>query len=959
MKKWMQGLVIVLLCGAASISFAQIPLYYSQQQGKGTSYSGTYTKKTNKYESGSAKFTTEGPIKISVLPQDMSIGEKQEKTWSGTVSITQAPEIGTTAEASITADYTYSFDKWIGSTTDPQIETYSGSETRSFIIYSIKASLPDTICIDRKTLSGEASVTSFPSTGGSYTWRALTGSISVSGEGSKVTLKLSDEKAEGMVEATFSIEGVSYSTKAYVKACEGCSCPEITSGANFGPIAATFKSKPKSEFSDENQYCSYSTAEASFNLNLTDSRFQLSTALQGAAITFSKHCQKDVYNKVSITWSGDQSIGKIGWLDVNLKAVSLTVDASGNLSGTATLNGSLNQDKNLKDLVFIKSGVNGEFTFNFSGGNSFEGSFNFEGIRAINLELKKEGQVIANVEDGTLNSEGDFTGTLTNLPEVTYKSAQMTIKVSQLSLGFTAGLTTSFKFNKGSGQLEATDIQGVKGSFGLSLSCTSDQATITASAKDLQLFGMEISDLNAEAEFSLATFEIERIRGGLKAKHQDFDAQLDVPEMLVVNGKLEKFIVNNAQIKYKQFSFNLSNSSYTNGNLSLDAQVKIDASGSAAMLKVSEFKISEVGKVTVGGIAGEFNKAPMALSFSAKFTDNESQSSFQGNFRGKFTTVDVNGACDIGAKDDFTFAYLGLEMGGMRVPLGQSGLQLTRIGGKVGMNYKVSLDGPLGPEKGNHLIGLKLGVGDVANLTEVNGEAILQFGNNVQLNLAGDVTVLKNAPMFTGKLNVNYTLPGEKINGSFGTSIQVPSDGSILKSENLQANFAIENGSWSMNGNNMGGSIINTIKLSEGNISMSGSLNNPGSFAGSLSGKGALNLNIPVRYPSGFDATDCNSMYQTSSAVAVGFAGNLEAKMESRLMATIGQAGFCGSMESDVAMTGSIDAYVWGFCGGWTVATNGNLKVSVGCGQVGSVSGTVNIPLPFGYTQTVGVSLSL
>jgi hypothetical protein len=94
-------------------------------------------------------------------------------------------------------------------------------------------------------------------------------------------------------------------------------------------------------------------------------------------------------------------------------------------------------------------------------------------------------------------------------------------------------------------------------------------------------------------------------------------------------------------------------------------------------------------------------------------------------------------------------------------------------------------------------------------------------------------------------------------------------------------------------------------------------------------------------------------------ACTVGFAGNLEAKMESRLMATIGQAGFCGSMESDVAMTGSIDAYVWGFCGGWTVATNGNLKVSVGCGQVGSVSGTVNIPLPFGYTQTVGVSLSL
>ena len=247
---------------------------------------------------------------------------------------------------------------------------------------------------------------------------------------------------------------------------------------------------------------------------------------------------------------------------------------------------------------------------------------------------------------------------------------------------------------------------------------------------------MEISNVLAEAEFTLSSFEIEKIKGSLKAKHKDFDVQLEVPEVLVMDGKLEKFIVNNAQVKYKMFSFNLSNSFYAKQKLSLTAEVKIDASGTSNMLKVSEFNIDVAGKITVGSIAGAFNKSPMALSFSAKFTNSESQSSFAGSFNGKFTTVDISGACDIGAKDDYTFAYLGLEMGVMKVPLGQSGLQLTRIGGKVGMNYRVNIDGPIGPEKGNHLIGLKLGVGDVANLTEVNGEAILQFGNNIELNLA-------------------------------------------------------------------------------------------------------------------------------------------------------------------------------------------------------------------------------
>lgn len=954
----MQGLVFVLLCGAASISFGQIPLYYSSQEGKGSSYTGTYTKKTAKYESGSAAISTSGSISITVTPTDLSIGENDEKTWTGTITVTSGPSPGTSAEASATADYTYSFDKWTGSSSDPQIETVTGSESRSFIIHSIKASLPDTICIDKQTLKGVANVILFPGEG-EVKWTAKGGGIAINGNGQSANITLDNDKTEGTIEVQYTIGGVSYTTSAYVKACDGCPCKDINTGFSFGPIAANFSAKPKQSMSDKDQYCTYSTDNASFTLGLTDNRFPLSAALKGASITFSKHCQKDDFKDVSITWTGEQALGTIGWLDVKLKSVSLKVDASGALTGSATLNGSLNQDKNLKDLVFIKQGAKGDFTFNFSGGSSFEGTFNFEGIKDINLELRKEGKVLAKVENGILNAAGDFTGTLKDVPNVTYKSALMTVTVSQLSLGFTTGLSTFFKFNEGSGKLEVSDIKGVKGGFSLALNSSGDQATVTATAKDLKAFGMEISDVTAEAEFTLSTFNIEKIKGSLKAKHKDFDANLDVAEMLVSGGKLERFVINNAKVKYKMFSFNLSNSSYTAGALTITAEVKIDATGTSAMLKVSEFKIDEEGAITVGEIAGKFDKSPMALSFSAKFTNTATQTSFKGNFSGKFTTIDINGSCDVGAKDNFTFAYLGLEMGGMKIPLGQSGLQLTRIGGKVGMNYKVNIDGPIGPELGNHLIGLKLGVGDIANLTEVNGEAILQFGNNVQLNLAGDVTVLKNAPMFTGKLNVNYTLPGQKINGAFGTEIKIPANGSILKSDNLNVNFAIENGSWSMSGNNMGGSIINLVKLSEGTVNMSGSLSNITSFTGSVGGKGALNIKVPVRFPGGFDPTDCNTMYYTSSSAYIGFAGDLTANMEARISATIDNNGFCGTMQSEVDMSGAVSAYVWGFCGGWTVSTNGNLKVSVGCGQIGSVSGSVNIPLPFGYSQAVGVSLSL
>ena len=104
-------------------------------------------------------------------------------------------------------------------------------------------------------------------------------------------------------------------------------------------------------------------------------------------------------------------------------------------------------------------------------------------------------------------------------------------------------------------------------------------------------------------------------------------------------------------------------------------------------------------------------------------------------------------------------------------------------------------------------------------MCELIGETVAQFGNGtMQITISGTLNVLKNNPYFSGNMTVNYQMPSYVLSGNVSANIKFPSNGWILQSDNVNVNFSVGNGQWSASGNNMGGSVLTKITLSNGNV---------------------------------------------------------------------------------------------------------------------------------------------
>lgn len=202
-----------------------------------TSFSGGYSKSTDKYEHGTVSLTTKGPIQVNITPGDLSIGPNQSKTWNGTVKADAAagPEAGTSASATITGDYNIWYSRpaemsgggaventyycaTVGSTGDGcafhggnrgehQIVHKIGTENVSIEVYSIKVTIGEIACdatLTQDVLTLNAEV--FPA-GGNLTWTLPDGS-KASGNGITVPTGLLGN--EFTVSAEYEIQGVTY-----------------------------------------------------------------------------------------------------------------------------------------------------------------------------------------------------------------------------------------------------------------------------------------------------------------------------------------------------------------------------------------------------------------------------------------------------------------------------------------------------------------------------------------------------------------------------------------------------------------------------------------------------------------------------------------------------------------------------------------------------------------------------
>jgi len=976
-----------------------VVLYVSQQTGQLTSYNGTYSKTTDTFGSGSVVFTKTGPVVYSVQPADLSIGPKQTKTWAGSISpdLNNIPTPGTTVPAALNANYNIRYSRPYGTGTNGTVlSTYccsnngsmsgttgcafhnfhpgmheivqdSGTESVNMSVVSILVNIPDTLCLGPAGINN-VTASCYPATGGTFLWTSSNPNVQITNATAQTaTIKLLDTSIKNAtVKVTYTIAGVTYNSTGVLSTCE-CSCKPITTGISAGPLQLNFNAPPTSAMPDGSGNCNYVANNASFSMSLNGSIVRNLQVPNGATVTFGKNCQTGTLTQVQVDWTGDINIPQIQVAGVNILKLDvtemhLTVATNGNLSGTVKVKATNTEDRDLSGgtgFVILRKGTNTTITFSFSNANSFAGTWDFSGIQGIVIDLVKKNAAnnpvtIANFT-GNMTNAGLLTGNLTAKPNASYSTNSFTITLLNLTLGLAMDIpNASFNLTSGSGAVRISNMTAVTGTIDLGLNFPGNGGcTATVGASNITAFTMTLSQLNLTANFN-SNFDMTLVQGSLQAKLNTFSANINVSSFVVQDGALKTFSAS-GNVKYSGFQFSLLSSNYVSSpsSLSFSAKVEINAAGTNAMITVSSFNIASDGSVSIGSISGNFNRAPAALSFTATFGN----SSFNGTFNGSFAAIGLSGSVDIGSvqQPQYTYAYLAITAQ-TNVPLGQSGLKLTRLGGQIGFNYALNFPPPAnggggngGPEQNNYVIGLTLGVSDIASLCQVTGNAVVQFSTfsgNVTLTLNGTVDVLANNTFFSGNVNVNYRIPAQTIDGRIGAVIKIPSSGVIITTNNVNVNFNIGGGQWSANGNNMSGEMFgNLIQLTGGSINMSGQLSCATCMSGTLSGQatGAFNYNLGV------------------SALGCSVSGNIALNLNSQINANINQSGLNGSFGVNVNGSGTLTVSTWlgssSFTGNATAT--GTASYNNGSfGMSGNMTVTMPISIPyFGNQISTGFSI--
>jgi hypothetical protein len=976
------------------IASAQDPtLYVSKQTNKSSSYQGSYSKQTDAYEQGNVTISGGGLLDYQITPEALTIQPNENKTWNGsiTANVESAPEPGGTNSAYLMVDYTIKYSRPYGEGVEGTVtSTYycskdgsaagtggcafhegapgvhemveeTGQKTKNFSIVSILVDVPDTICLGG---TGQKDVTavSFPADAGNFKWTCSDASVVITnGDQKTAGIKMTDTTVKNAVlEVEFEINGVTYKDKGVLSTCE-CNCKTLTA-ITPGPLSFTFDAPPQSTSPDGQGNCQYVANDAKFTLDLNGAGIQRQLSIPGGTtVTFGKSCENGALTEVAVDWTGEIEIPElvikgVKVIKLTVKEIHLTVSKEGNLDGTVKIKAENPEDRDIlgNGFVWLRKGTNTEITFKFKNENSFTGDFDFSGLHGIVLEMvkKKDGQdvVIADF-NSDVNKDGVLKGDFKVKPNNPYVTSQFTVDISELTLGMEIKLSDGdFKLTSGSGKAKIKDIKGLNGTVDLAIAFADGNGSATVAANsDIKAFTMVFSELKLQVDFN-SNFDITKVTGAMKAKHEKFNVAVNVSEFTVENGALTKFSAD-GKVKYSAFEFTLLKSEYTAdpSQLEISAEVALNATGTTAKGEIKGFKINEAGEITVGSVSATFTRAPASFKFDATFGQNK----FAGTFSGDFAAIGLDGSIDVGAEGEpaYNYAYFSITAKG-NVPLGNSGLKLTKVGGSAGFNYKLNFPGGGGqPEQYNYVIGLKLGVADVADMCGVEGEAVVQFNTfsgNTILTLNGKIDVLKNNPFFSGNMNVNYRIPQNMVDGQVGAVVKVPSSGFILSTDNCNVSFQLGGGQWSANGNNMGGKMFNGfVTLSGGHINMSGPLNSATSMTGSVGG----------------NATASFGYGMSASFAGNSITGNVQFNLNANIDAQINQGGLSGTFGVNANGTGTLTMDTWLGSETFQASAVANGNVGYNGGNL-NLSGNVDVTLPFsipwyGNQFSTGVNISI
>lgn len=709
---------------------------------------------------------------------------------------------------------------------------------------------------------------------------------------------------------------------------------DFDSGELFGPVRLTFSIPPQSDELDPEGFKMYKDIKASLLLKMNgNSGENKEVTLTEAIVAYKKHSETAAYKDVHITWSGDVNIGEVGLISARVTQIELHIDEEGKLSGDVLLKAYLDQpirlsdhlqsfdpDKNI-DFV-VKEGITGQFKFKFGGQADFAGSWDFMGIEGIRGELIKRGNVIAILQNGQLNSLGKLSGILSNTQPVSFVNGQCKVILEQVSLGMAISLDEgikSFRVTGGGGEARVSEMKNVEGYLNFAFNYIDGmgyKVEVKSETSSMKAFSMELSDLDLAVALD-KDLNLTEISGGVKAMHPKFSSAINIQDFKIERGALTYFNGSGSS-KYKGFEFNISKIEYANNELLMNANVLLDLKGSLEKFKVDNFRISSNGEVQIGKIEGKIDKSAFEVDFLASFRED----AFKGSFNGNLALVEMGGDIEIGSQEDFSYGYLQInsDLGAAGLPLGPSGLKLTKLGGQIGMNYKLTYKeagvAPEGkPEKGNYIAGLTLGLADIANMVEVVGNPVVQFDeSSIEMTLNGSLNVPRRKPMFAGNLNVNYKIPAQTIDGSIGTKIKIPaSSGSVFESNDLLMRFYAGDKKWWVNASNMGGSLLRKINFYNGTILLNSGEISPDYDApvtGRLAGSVSFSDSIQYKHESWYADVDALLKVSLNSDINVNLKETgLEGSFYARLYG-LAHLKVDSAVDFDVQVEGSTEAKI-------------------------------------------------
>ncbi|MCX8148692.1 MAG: hypothetical protein ACK4EX_10900 [Thermaurantimonas sp.] len=863
-------------------------LLVSKQTGQATTLNGQFKKQTDQFENGKVTLRTEGPVTIQVNPSqaslsdpgsiELSIGTNQTITWQGTLSakVADAPEPGFSTPAKITGTYQIEYAKTLqpgefadstwttvdenGNTRYHGLIRQSGMEEMNLTVVSMKVDLPEILCLGAagsKVINAAQAVypQNFP--GANYRWRALHPKVRITNAQTLTpTITLLDTSIKNaQVELEYSIGNVSYTYRSIVNNCE-CLCTPIAGSVLVGPIEIAVNVNPMTPVPDANGHCTYQANNAAMRLKMDEMGGVVRMAeVQGVTVGIKRVCDTRAVIGGVLSWEGNAEVPalefqlptgqKVKALDLALKKFALEVDINGNLKGSVQVKATNPEDRDLsagRGVILLRKGTNSTVTFNFSNTNSFTGTWNWSGIQGIAIDIvKKDGnqdKVIADFK-GDFSNQGVLKGTLKAKPNARYKTNAFTVSLDELSLGLEASIPDgTFHLTNGSGKATVSDLKAVKGTFVLVLNFPQGGGcNAEVQANKVKAFSMDLDELNVNADFD-RYFDLTKIQGSLKAKHSKFNAKITVATFLVEEGGLKEFNCN-GKVKYSKFSFDLNKAEYKDEILKINASVELSATGVKAAANIRDFTIDQAGEIAVGGVSGRLKRGFCELEVDMTFKNN----GFKGSFRGEFAKIGLDGSLDYGVVDEpeeYHYVYFSVAAKTPGIPIGNTGLKLTQVGGSVGYNYSFTgIDGPGQPQKDTYLIGILAGISDVAEMCEVVGKIELALTTeNATVTIKGNVKVLKNTPYFKGEVVAAYAIPANTISGHVGADLNFPTNGSILQSKNLKIHYFFGNNQFKANGNNMGGDMFGgLVKLHNGYFNLQGNLDDVNSFTGSIGGK--------------------------------------------------------------------------------------------------------------------------